>query len=85
MTDQLETARAALNEARDRYTELRKTNPSGDTPSHSDCAALHERAALAYRVAGALYQMAMFDEAAAAAGEGDILAAVADACSQASG
>jgi len=84
MTDQLEASRAAMNEARDRYHELRKS-PSSDPTSHSDCAALHDKAALGYRVAAALYQMAMFDESAAAAGEADILAAVADACSEAAG
>ena len=85
MDGQLEAARTSFIEARDRYTELRRTKPSSDAPSPSDCASLYEKAALQYKVSAALYKMAMFDESAAAAGEGDILAAVADACSQAAG
>lgn len=85
MDGQLEAARKSFIEARDRYRELRKTKPSSDAPSPSDCASLYAKAALQYQVSGALYKMAMFDESTAAAGEADILAAVAEACSQAAG
>ena len=83
----VEPFRARAKEARELYEQVlrerddpEKPKPSASPTTWSDCAALHERSAHAYRVAAALGSDGYFAEAAGYAAQGASLAEAADSC-----
>lgn len=86
MDSYLDLFRARAQEARELYEQVLRDRgdreqPSASPTTFSDCASLYEQSALAYRVAAALGSMGYFDQAAASAAQGAVLAEAAESCS----
>lgn len=91
MDPYLEPYAAKAQAERERYEQVLRDratrgNGGGEQPSaspttFSDCAALYEHSALAYRVASALGSMGYFAEAAGYSAQGQALGEAAESCS----